>query len=414
MAGWAKDGVGSAGPRVLVVSPLYHTDRGGLGRQAVLLTERLAELGARPLVATRRMLGLPERAWSEKVDVRALHAGRAWTHNYEKPDVANLITSLRFTAALASLMVRERGRYDLVHVHGASLPLLGAIGVARLLGKRVIGKVAAVHQGVEAGDLRRRYGPVGKLLARAFGLADGYVATTAEIEACLLGEGYARAQVARITNFIDTTLFRVPTAAERLEVRRALGVTRRTVVLCSGRLVARKNCDLLLDAFARAAPRAGEFDPLLIFLGDGPLKEPLEAQARRLGLLPHWVRFDGFQVDVWRWLAAADLLVLPSRIEGLPNAVLEGMACGLPVLATDLGGCREALVEGESGVLVPPDDVAALERELLALLRDPRRRMNLGAAAARRIQEKFTLEAIAPRYLGLYARLLRGGPARGP
>lgn len=401
-----------AGPRVLVVAPLYHTDRGGLGRQAVLLTERLAALGARPTVVTRRMTGLPPRAWSPDVRRVEVAAGREGVHNYEAPTLENLVTSLRFSAGLAAALVRERRAFDVVHVHGASVPLVVALPVARGLGKRVVAKVAALGQGVEAGDLRRRYGPLGRGLAWWLSGVDAWVATTAEIAAALEGEGYPAARVARVPNFVDTDLFRPAPAGERAALRAALGLGPGPVVVHSGRLTARKNVDLLLEAFARAAARegaraGGAARPMLVLLGDGPLRPALEARAARPDLAG-LVRFEGFREDVPRWLAAADVLALPSRLEGFPNALLEGMAAGLPAVATSIGGCREAITDGEEGLLVAPDDAAALEAGLARLLGDAALRARLGAAAARAVAERFTLDAVAPRYLELYRRLLDG------
>ncbi|MCO5171076.1 MAG: glycosyltransferase family 4 protein [Planctomycetes bacterium] len=397
-----------ASPRILVVAPLYYTDRGGLGRQAVLLTERLAALGARATVVTRRMTGLPPRAWPPGVRRIEVAAGREGVHNYEAPTLENLLTSLRFSAGLAAALVRERGAYDVVHVHGASVPLILALPVARTLGKRVVAKVAALGQGVEAGDLRRRHGPLGRGLAWWLGRVDAWVATTAEIGAALEGEGYPRARIARVPNFVDTDLFRPAAPDERAGLRAALGLDARPVVVHSGRLTARKNVDLLLEALARAAahlPPARR--PLLVLLGDGPLRPALEARAARPDLAG-LVRLEGFREDVPRWLAAADLLVLPSRLEGFPNALLEGMAAGLPALATSIGGCREAITDGADGLLVAPDDVAALAAGLSRLVGDPALMARLGAAARRTIEARFTLDAVAPRYLDLYDRLLAG------
>jgi glycosyltransferase involved in cell wall biosynthesis len=391
-------------PRVLVVSPLYHTDRGGLGRQAVLLSERLAELGADMTAATRRMTGLPARDWSPRVEVVQIPAGRPGVHNYERRDLRNLLTSLRFTAGLLRLIERRRHRLDVLHFHGASLPLLGALPWAKLRGLRVIGKVAALHQGVEAGDLSGHYGPLGTLMARSLDRVDAFVATTAEIEQALLAEGYAQARIARVTNFVDLRQFHPATADERERAREALGLSGHTVVLHSGRLTARKGADNLLKAFAPVA--ADRPQALLLFLGDGPERGALEALARSLGVAGQ-VRFAGFHEDVRRWLAASDLFVLSSLIEGLPNALLEAMAVGLPILATRIGGSLEAIEEGVSGVLVEPGQAASLARELGPLLDDAERRSALGQAAAERIVARFSLDAIAPRYMELYQRLIR-------
>src|SRR5438046_2288322 len=121
-------------PRVLVVAPLYHPDRGGLGRQAVLLTERLAGLGVPARVATRRMVGLPSYAFAPDVRIEPIAAGRPRVHNYETPNLENLATSLVFSLKLVLLLMKRHTRVDVIHVHGASLPLLVLIPFAKLLG----------------------------------------------------------------------------------------------------------------------------------------------------------------------------------------------------------------------------------------------------------------------------------------
>lgn len=398
--------------KVLVVAPLYHPDRGGLGRQAVLLTERLAKLGAEPLVATREMSGLPAREFSPDVERAHLRAGRPDVHNYERPNLANLATSLRFSARLLALMARRRRDYEVIHVHGASLPFLLALPWAKLLRRRIVGKVAALHQGVEAGDLATHYGPLGRALAWVASRSDAFVATTAEIGAALAAEGVDPARIVRIPNFVDTGRFRPLEPSARSDRRSELGWSERCVLIHSGRLSERKNCDILLRAFAPVAAQARPGRALLVFAGDGPERARLEALATELGVADA-VEFLGFRNDIERYLQAADLLVLSSRVEGLPNALLEGMGCGLPAVVTRIGGSLEAAVEGETALFVPPNEEAPLREALAAALSDPDLRARLGRAAAARIESRFTLDAIAPHYLELYARLLRREPPRG-
>ncbi|MBL4848885.1 MAG: glycosyltransferase family 4 protein [Planctomycetes bacterium] len=399
-------------PRVLIVAPLYHTDRGGLGRQAVLLTERLAELGAKPLVATRAMTGLPPRAFSPKVERAELSAGRPETHNYEETSLLNLATSLRFSARLLALMARRRGDYDVIHVHGASLPFLIALPAAKLLRRRIVGKVAALHQGVEAGDLAGHYGPLGRVLAWIASRSDAFVATTAEIGAALGAEGVPLDRIARIPNFVDTRRFHPADRPLRDELRRERGWEDRTVLIHSGRLSERKNGDILLKAFARASRAVPDANALLVFAGDGPQRTRLEALSKELDLQDR-VAFAGFQNAIERELQAADLLVLASRVEGLPNALLEGMACGLPAVVTRIGGSLEAAIEGETALFVPANEEDALATALQEALADPALRTRLGAAAKQRIQARFTLDAVAPHYLELYRRLSERRPPAG-
>jgi glycosyltransferase involved in cell wall biosynthesis len=402
----------SSPPRILVVAPLYHTDRGGLGRQAVLLTERLAAAGARPLVATRLMSGLPARRFSPLVELYSLPAGRPDVHNYERPNLENLLTSLHFSWRLLGLMARRRRDFDVIHVHGASLPFLAALPWAKLLGKRIVGKVAALHQGVEAGDLRTHYGPLGRVLAWGASHSDAFVATTDEIGAALRAEGVPAERIVRLPNFVDTSRFHPARAPERDALRAELEWEGRAVALCAGRLSARKNVDLLLRAYAQILPQLASSRPLLAIAGDGPERQRLDALARELDL-GDAVRFLGFEERIERLYRGADLLVIASRVEGLPNALLEGMACGLGVVATALGGARDVLSHDESGLLIPPDELEPLAAALQQALSDPSLRERLGAAAAERIQSRYTLEAIAPHYLDLYTRLSHGEAPRG-
>lgn len=397
-------------PRVLVVAPLYHTDRGGLGRQCVLLTERLADLGLRCEVATRRMVGLPQRRFHPRVPIHALPAPRPEVHNYEQPNLVNLATSLSFSLGLAAHLVRRRREVDLVHFHGASLPLLVTLPVAKLLDKPVLALVAATHQGVEAGDFRHRWGPIGKALAWSFAQVDGYIAITREIRECLEQDGVAPERVWEVPNFIDFQDFRRPDAAERAELRRALGFEGRTVVLASGRLVPRKNGDVLIRAFAKArarpeVARRTEGRPLLVFCGDGPERDAWEAIAREVGALED-VRFDGFCDDMPRRLGAADVLALVSTIEGSPNALLEGLAMGLACVASEIAGALEIIDPGQNGLLVGVRDEATLTDALARVLSDPALRAALGEESARRMRAERALEVVAPRYLPIYEELM--------
>jgi glycosyltransferase involved in cell wall biosynthesis len=111
----------------------------------------------------------------------------------------------------------------------------------------------------------------------------------------------------------------------------------------------------------------------------------------------------GLRDDIETLLRAADVFVQPSRSEGLPLAVLEAMAVGLPVVASRVGGIPEAVRDGETGVLVPPSQPAALAEELRKLLESPERRLELARAGRRRVREAFSLEAMLEKYLALYA-----------
>jgi glycosyltransferase involved in cell wall biosynthesis len=177
----------------------------------------------------------------------------------------------------------------------------------------------------------------------------------------------------------------LPTGTARTSARAALGLPAgTTVVAFVGRLSVVKAPEVLLRAVRGTGLR-------LLVAGEGPLREALEAEADA-----EQVRFLGFLPDVAPVLAAADLLALPSRTEGLPMAALEAMAAGLPVVASAVGSLPEVLADG-AGVLVPPGDVSAL-RLALERLSAPEVRARIGAEARRRVESRYAATTMAQRY----------------
>jgi glycosyltransferase involved in cell wall biosynthesis len=161
------------------------------------------------------------------------------------------------------------------------------------------------------------------------------------------------------------------------------------LVVAAGRLHVQKRFDVLLEAFAataREVPAAR-----LAVVGTGKLQEELEAKVRSLGIADR-VRLAGFRSDVAAVLAAADLFALSSDDEGLPMVVIEAMAAGRAVAATDVGSVRDLVVDGETGLVVPRRDPGALAGAMTALLADDARRGRMGAAGRARVREKYPLE----------------------
>lgn len=177
-----------------------------------------------------------------------------------------------------------------------------------------------------------------------------------------------------------------------------------STVVTVGRLQPPKDPATLLAAWRRVPP-----GHRLLVLGDGPLRPALEAAAADL-TADGTVTFLGARADVAQALADADVFVLSSRWEGLPFAVIEAMMVGLPVVASRVGGVEEAVVDGLTGFLVPPEDEAALAAALTRLLRDPDLREAMGREGRRRALELFTERAMVEQTAGLYAAVLAGAP----
>ena len=161
----------------------------------------------------------------------------------------------------------------------------------------------------------------------------------------------------------------------------------------------------LLSALARIRSQAWELD----LVGDGPGEPALRSQAESLGIGGR-VHFLGYLPDPACALAAAQLFVLSSRSEALPRSVLEAMRGGLPVIATDVGGVREAVAHGSTGLLAPPGDTEALAAALSRLIGDPALRLRMGAAGRHAYEERFRLECMLEKTESIYANVLGGNP----
>jgi len=275
-------------------------------------------------------------------------------------------------------------RLDAVHSH-----LLGAVGAtavaARLAGVRHVGTLHDTYS--------LRDNPAYLHLLRLAAWLGPLVAVSEEMRRFFYDRGGFGARLRTIHNGV-----RLPPTEERGPLRRALGVAADAVVItCVARLVPLKAHTRLLAAFAHLEePRA-----VLLCAGDGPLREPLQQQARELGISGR-VRFLGNRDDVPQLLRASDLFVLASDTEGLSCSLLEAMAAGLPAVATRVGGNPELVVDGATGILVPPGEVDALRAALSRLASDAPLRGQMGARAAERAREGFSFDAMTARYEALY------------
>ncbi len=389
--------------RVCVVSPLYHPSLGGLGKQAQLLSERLAENGVDIFVIARRMKGMPPAAFSRKIRVYRAWSIKPYLHNFEKVEPINVMISLFFSISCARLLFKKRKQYDIVHFHGASLPLLLNIPVLKLLNKRVIAKVAGAKLGIEAGALNGRYYGLGSLAVRLLKMVDAFVATTEEIEEGLLEDGVSAEKINRVPNFIDTDRFTRSSADFKEGMKANKGYKDSRVVTFSGRFIYLKGIIFLLEGWRDVAKLLP--DARLLLLGDGPLLYDMKEAARRLGIADS-VEFLGHVPHVNDFLSMTDVFVLPSLQEGMPNSLLEAMACGLPVVATRIGGVVDVVRDEENGILVEPRDPKGLAKGVVRLLKNDALAARISLRAYQTIRECYNLDDIIHKYHELYKKIL--------
>jgi glycosyltransferase involved in cell wall biosynthesis len=219
-------------------------------------------------------------------------------------------------------------------------------------------------------------------------------------------EGIRKDQVVIIPNGVED--LRTRSGALRADSRRQLGLGPKTLLLGSvARLYPQKNLSLFLRAMAKLSTLQ-QWKALVV--GDGPERRQLLALADELSLTDR-VIWLGAQPDVGGWLAAMDVFVHTSDFEGMPNAVMEAMAMGLPVVASAVDGTCELIEDGVSGYLLPPGDVDAFAKTIRELMKDPDRAHQVGEKAHRDVLERFGMDRMIEAYEQLFLSLVNSKSA---
>jgi glycosyltransferase involved in cell wall biosynthesis len=239
----------------------------------------------------------------------------------------------------------------------------------------------------------------------AYGLAHHVVANSEAVRNKLIELGLSEAKVTVIYNGLDTK--RLSWNSSRAEAQTAIGLhgmrDKRFVTI-----VANMRHDVKdYPMFLRAAQRVRQAVPQAAFLlaGEGELSASLQRQATELAIESD-LFFLGRCENIAALLSLSDVCVLSSKAEGFSNSILEYMAAGKPVVATDVGGAREAIVEGDTGFLVKSGDYAAMGDRIIELLHEPQRASAMGEKGRQVVDQKFSLAAQLERTEQLYAKLL--------
>lgn len=362
-----------------VVQVIPGLDRiGGAERQVILLATGLRRRGWRVSV-----VALTGSGGAAAGELRA--AGVDFLSLGMRKGLADPRGWIRFNSWL------RRATPDVVHAH---LPHAACLARLSRLGARIPVVVDTLHTSA-TGPLCRRLG---------YRLSNFLTDRVTAVSEAAAGTHRDAAMVSRgklvvLPNGVDPERWR-PDEQVRAAVRRELGLADEFLWLAAGRLEPVKDYPTLIHAFAALPPSAR-----LVIAGDGSMRVGLEALTAQLNLSDR-VRFLRFVAEPGRWMQAADAFVLSSRWEGLPVALIEASACGLPAVATDVAGVREVLPRGP---LVPAGDSAALAAAMARLMRTPEEaRRAMGSRARWFAAERFAIAAVLNRWERLYRDLLAG------
>jgi glycosyltransferase involved in cell wall biosynthesis len=371
---------GKGGAPVLDIAHVVENlERGGLERMVIDLAIAQREAGHRCRVVCLFELGaLAHELASRGIEVHACH----------KRGGVDLGALRRLRARLREMP------HAVIHTHNANAhyhAVAAAVGLP-------LARIVNTRHGMGPAQLGSRSEWLYRLSMRRTDM----VATVCEAARARFSQQglRPRSQLLAVPNGILVDGFSCASEERRVALRNVLGLAPGVrIVGTVGRLNPVKDQSTLLRAFARA--HAAVADSALVLVGDGALRATLRAQAASLGI-GDAVRFLGDRSDVRQLLQGFDMFVLSSRSEGYSMALLEACASGLPIVATDVGGNREIVVEGRNGFLVAPADDEALAGAMADLLREPARAVQMGQAGRAWALREASIETMAARYDALY------------
>jgi len=365
---------------LLMISGNYHPTIGGAEKECQKQAEYFHRLGMKVMVLTQYLEGLPQYEVINGVSVyRRIRTSRPWAITY-------VLSVLQF-------MVTRRNDYDVVQCFGMFYHTTAAVIMKYLYKKKVINRIESAG---EKGDLgRMKTIKYRFLIAFTWKKVDRIVAISKEICNELISHRIHTEKVINIPNSVDTEYF---TPSEAKSWKNPFQI------LFVGRLTEAKGVDVLLEALKNITTK-GYNDLLLTVVGDGDLRKELENMALSLDL-KKYVKFTGYQKDVMEYYHTSDILVLPSNWEGLPLVLLEGMACGLPVVASNLSGNREGIEDGINGYLFAPGNTDELSERLIFLIDHPEKAKQMGRINRQKAVTQFSTKTVFNKYVELYKSLL--------
>ena len=371
-------------PRIMMIFQSYLPEVGGAQKQLSMQAPFLQARGLDVQVLARRRPGM--KAF-EVMDGVPIHRLPAWG---PKPVAAILFI-------LSAIWKIERLRPDLLHAYELLSPTSAAIFAKKLFRIPLLVKVL---RGGTLGDWYKVLrGRGGQRRARwIVNAVDAYAVISREIDAELEGQGVPASKRFFIPNGVDLSRFKPVDENEKSVLRARLGLPEGLMVLFAGRLDPEKRLDQLLGLWP--CVRARFANASLVLAGAG------SEEKRLRELAGEGVVFVGRVDDAVPYFQAADVFVLPSATEGLSNSLLEALACGLPTVATAVGGATDVIRHGDQGWLIPPDKPEKLEEGLLALLGNEELRERFSRAGREQIVENYSLKAVVDRLAALYTSML--------
>jgi glycosyltransferase involved in cell wall biosynthesis len=392
--------------KILMVISQFYPLIGGAEKQAQLLAKTLTKKGMDVTVVTGRWS--TETSRDEIVDGISVHRnfcgwGKAGP---KKHRTTRLFWGMLYVFSLGCYLLARGHEYDIIHVHQFLYPAF----VSVMIGKRILKRPVVVKSSSSGST-----SDIHLLRKVPFGHYQlNYLVKNLD---SLVGVSHATGRDFVEAGYLKSRIFNIPNGVD-IPVESVSASQPPTKILSISRLSPEKGIDVLLSAWSRIAQRYPEMR--LTIIGDGSIKSELSTLSQSMGIEDS-VHFQGMTDNVKVFWGQANLFILPSRSEGMSNALLEAMSYGLPCIATNVGGNGELLgFEGEvpmgsyamgrNGLLVNPEDGEGLSEAIVRFVQDRDLREEMGRRSRLVVLENYSIDSIAEKYITLYQKLTGKNP----
>ena len=379
---------------VLLVTDL-DAPSGGIQKNSRLLLKELNSRGVATYACVRNYHGLPR---NERVEGTILHRSPVFGRGLA-------INGILYFASTLLWLIRNRGKYDVIHCQQMFGPTMVAAVASFFIDKPILTRVTTIGELGEVKQIREM--SLSRLRLRLIKRVSLWAALTSEMKRELVGLGIEPNRIRVINNSTAIPAQRSYEPKTKVMLRQELGLRSEKLGIFVGRLSEEKNLDVLIRAWKDVCAKFS--GARLLVLGAGGAYRNVEPRLRELVTelgLARSVQFLGHVDRAKDYVLASDVFILPSRTEGMSNALVEALACGAAIVATDIPGNTELCTARENALVVPVEDVVATAAAIEEILACQKLAERLGKAARRTAEERLSVDRMVSAYIEAYRSIL--------
>jgi len=371
---------------ICMLIPSFYPLIGGAEEQARQLAGSLKKKGVRVFIVTRKL-----KNTSKSELINGVRVYRTFCRFH----------AISFLISASSFLIRNRGEYDILHVHTMDSPAILACLLKIILKKKLVIKIRNSHF-LRSSRLslfnKYKYGLLSKYV-------DTFIVVNKRIKKGLLKLGVKEEKIRYIPNAVDTSFFKPATIKEKKELGSKFHLEGKQIICLIGRLIPGKRVDFSLKVFSKIKKKLP--NAVFLIVGDGPEKAKLLNLSEKLGVEKNVVFAGGCSKEkVLKYLKISDVFVSSSKSEGMSNALLEAMATGKAVVASRIDGTQDLILDNYNGLLSSLDE-ASFSKKLFLLLKNKKIRDRLSRGARETVENKFSFGIVGREYEELYLNLLK-------